>query len=573
MSTNLLNYVNYDFDSIVLQLQDRLRATGAWKDIYRSSTGSMLIEFLAYVLNLTNYYTERRAEESFLSTAQNLSSVRNLVSLLNYQPKRKTSSIGNLQFSIPLALTTIVFIPKYTNCESTDGVKFLTNESAAIQKGQTFVTVSSIQGELAQLEIVSNGLVSQEYLLNSVDVENSGDSDNLTLRVIIDGTEWTLVSSFLNSASTDKHYRIINEMDGTVSVLFGDNINGKSPDSGSTILIQYIKSVGLSGNVSNTGTITTLKDTIYDEDSDAVSNVSVTNTSSFLGGDDEEDIEEIRYEAPQVFKTGDRGVTRNDFISIIRNQSGVADVNVWGENEEAEAAGVDAVQDMLNKIKICIVLQNWLLPDSVFKAALSEDIYLKSMQTVKYEYVIAKILYVIPKLVVKVKTGHSLSQTQVDIEAALADQFLLGDTTKLGTLVKYSGILAAIQDLVGVSYVNMILEVRKELSDTYSSFFNWGATLEVIDVKPETVRLFIDDDFVVTDVDGGAGIGTFSSAGSYTISGTVNYSTGVLTVDISPAPATVLVRYQQEGDGNVTPSLRQIAKLYDTDITSITMES
>jgi len=135
--SNDLNYTIYDFEQAVVQLQNRLQSKGAWLDIYRSSTGEMLIELLAYILNLGMYYTERRAEESYLPTARLRSSVRNLVQLLNYQPKRKTSATGNLVFSITSPLTKIVYIPKYTECESVDGIKFLTNISAAIEKGQT----------------------------------------------------------------------------------------------------------------------------------------------------------------------------------------------------------------------------------------------------------------------------------------------------------------------------------------------------------------------------------------------------------------------------------------------------
>jgi len=573
MSTNLLNYTDYDFDAIVEQLQNHLGATDAWKDIYRSSTGSMLIEFLAYVLNLSLFYVERRAEESYLPTAQNLSSVKNLVSLLNYQPKRKTSAIGNLQFTLSGALSEIVFIPKYTECESTTGIKYLTNESSAIQKGQTTVTVSSIQGELAQIELTSDGTLSQEFLINNTDVENSGNTSNPTFTIIVDGTEWTLVSSFLNSENTSEHYRIINEMDDTVSVVFGDNINGKSPANGSVILIKYVKSDGISGNVTYNDKITTLKDTIYDGVGAIVSTITVTNTSSFLGGDDAESIEEIRAEAPLVFKTGDRAVTKTDFESILNNFSGVADVNVWGENEEALAAGTSAVADMLNKVKMSIVLQEWELPDATFKAALSAAVYAKSMLTVKYEFVTPVFLYVIPTMVVKVVTGKSLAQTQADIEEAMAAAFLLGSTTKLGTIIKYSTIMSAISALTGVSYVTMILEIKKALSTTYDSNFDWGAALEATDIKPETVRLFLDDVEVVSDVDGGAGSGTFSSAGGYTISGTINYTTGILTVDISPAPAAVAVRYCQDEEGNLVPGFNEICKLQDVDITSITMES
>ena len=573
MSAGVLNYCAYDFDLLVVQLQDRLRRSEAWKDIYRSGTGETFIEILAYVLNLCMYYAERRAEESYLPTAQNRSSVVNLVSLLNYHPKRKSSAVGELQFSIDALLSTIVYIPKYTECQTSDGVKYLTNEGGAIQKGQTSVTLKGIQGELVQTEITSDGTTSQEYLISDTAVENSADTTNPTLRVVVDGVEWELVTSFLDSDSTSQHYRVIDEMDGNVSVLFGDGVNGESPEAGQTIVIQYVKSAGLSGNVTFTGRITTVNSTIYDENSTPVT-VSVTNASSFLGGDDEEDIEEIRVEAPQVFKTGDRGVSRNDLIAILKNYSGVADANAWGEKEECDALEVTSLSSMRGIARISVMLQEWALPDATFKAAIIDAIYPKSMLTVKYEWIDPVVLYIVPTLTVKVARGESLSQTQADIETALAGQFALGDTTKIGTLVKYSHVLAAVDNLANVAYATMKLEVKKSLSSSYNSMCDWGATLEAVPITPETVRVFVGDNYQLSDTNNGDGTGSISGTPfAHMIMGTVNYTTGVLMLNVSPAAASVHVRYQQDEQGNVVPTLRQICKLDSIDITDITMES
>jgi len=574
MTANPLSYVNYDYDQLVTNIQNRLKAKGAWQDIYRDGSGEMLIEFLAYVTNLGLYYAERRAEETYLPTAKLLSSVKNIVAVLNYQARRKTSATGVLTFSISVALDKIVFVPKYTECQTSDGVKYVTNESVAIEKGQTSVEVNCIQGELIQKEINSDGASEQEYLINDTSVENSASTTNPTFRVIVDGTEWTKISSFLYSTPTSEHFRVINEPEGTVSVLFGDDINGKIPEAGSTILIQYIRTKGADGNVTYSGSssISTINSTIYDEDGTIVT-VSVLNDSSFLGGSDEETIEEIRYNAPRVFSTGDRAVTKTDFSSILENYSSVASANVWGENEEAAAAGVTADYEMLNKVKISLVLQSWELPDSDFKSTLSDYIYDLSMLTVKYEFVTPTFLLVIPTLKVKVNLGYSLTQTQADIVSELNGQFELGVTTKLGTMIKYSNVLAALDDLESVSYVSMDLEIKKSLSTTYDSGYDWGEALDATDILPETVRLFIDGTYVTTDVDGGSGVGTFSSAGDYVISGTINYSTGIALLDISPEPSSVYVRYQQDEEGSVVPSFNEIAKLSDVDVDSISMES
>jgi len=563
-----INYANTDFESIVLDLRNRLKLRGSWKDIGASGTGETLIELLAFVLTNGNYYTERRATESYLPTAKLLSSVKNLVALIGYQPKRKASAVGKLTFSIALPLTKNVYIPKYTSCKSASDVEYLTNEDVVIEKGQTSVIANSIQGKLTQLEISSNGAVSNNILINSTEVENSESS----IKVVVDGNLWTKVNSFLNSDSDSTHYRVVNEIDGNTSVVFGDGVNGLIPTSGSSIVITYIKSAGLDGNVINIGSVTILDSTIYDEDGSTVT-VTVTNSSSFLGGDDEEDIEEIRYEAPRVFKTGDRAVSKDDFITILENYSGVANANVWGENEEALADEVSAVQSMLNKVKMCVILQNWELLDDTFESTLSDYIYDESMITVKYEFVDPVLLDTIPVLTLKVSTGYSMSDAQDAAESAISDQFVLGGTTKLGSMIKYSNVIAAVDDLESIAYVNMVLEIRKELDDDYDSSCNYGVLLDATAIKPGTVRLFVNGSYVLTDTDSGDGTGVFSGSDPYTISGTINYETGVILLDINPSPTSdIHVRYQQDEDGNIVTTFMQIAKLYDVDVESISME-
>ena len=572
MTNTPLNYCNFDFEDLVQTLQNRLKTKGAWSDIYRSGTGEMLIEFLAYVGQLSLYYTERRAQESFLPLAQLRSSVVNLVSILSYQPKRKSSAKGTLTFTLGTPRNVLTILPKYTECQSSDGYKFVTNEAATIQQLGTIVNVATIQGRLFQKQFSSNGSVDQEYLINDTAVENSADVANPTFRVIVNGAEWTLVSSFLYSAHDATDYRIINEMDGTVSVRFGDNVNGAAPENGASIMVQYIRSDGLIGNVTTIDKITKLNSTIYDASNVQVTDLTVTNNAAFLGGDDEEDIEEIRYEAPRVFKTGDRAVNRDDFIAILENYPGVACINVWGENEEAAAQGIEADPTMLNKAKIVMLMQNWILPDTAFQTFIGNWLYKKSMMSIKYEWVLPVILEIIPTMYVSVNSGYSVSQAKADINAALNAQFVLGTTTRLGTVVKSSQVIAAVQGLIDIDHVNMILEIKKSLSRTYTSLHTWGAALDARDVVPESVKVYVDDTYICTDVNAHDGTGTFIASG---LTGTVNYTTGVILINRSPVGAVAYVRYQQDEKGDIIPTLTQIAKLTDSgaDFVSISVRS
>lgn len=572
-----LDYTNYDFDALVIQLQNLVKAKASWKDTYRSGTGQQLIEAFCYIENLVNYMINRRAEESTILTAKLKSSIVNLVKLINYLPKRQTSAIGYIRFTISAASSKIVYIPKYTECQTANGRKYTTNEESAINPGNTFVDVLSIQGELTEVNFVSDGTTDQEFNISDIDVENSADTNNPSLRILIDNEEWTPVTSFIESISSSKHYTVTQNTDDTITIRFGNGIKGAIPTSGETIIVKYIKTDGIDGNVYNTDNVTTLNNTIYNEDNEAVSNITVTNPGLFLGGDDAETAEEIAYEAPRVFATGDRAVTKDDFMAILDNYPGVADSNVWGELEEAEAAGEDADYESLNKVYISLVLQEWQLPDDNFEELVSIYIRNQSMLTVKYEFIAATILNIIPVIELIVTSGYSLAEGQSAVETELANQFLLGDTTKLGTMIKYSNVLQALDALASVSYLNMYFEIYKQLTSLYDSDTDFGATLEATNIVPGSVRIFVDDTQVSVDTDNGNGTGSFTTVleSDYTVTGTVNYTTGLIAIDIAEGVSDYIVsaRYQQDEDRNIVTDFNEICKLYDTDFISVVRES
>lgn len=558
-TTNPLLYIDYDYDNIKQDLINRLKTAGAWLDTYESSTGIMIIELFAYFLQLNQYYIERRAEECYLGTAQNKSSAVNLVRLINYSPKRKISAVGTLRFSVASPAIKRIFIPQYTKCQTSGGVEFVTTQDVTIEPGQTYNEIQAIQGSLVVLEYTGDGSTDQEYQISDTSVEND---DHLELspfyafRVLVDGEEWTRVTSFLSSDNTDTHYKLRMELDDTLTVIFGDDVRGKTPGSGSAIQIKYIRSDGSDGNVYQTGKVTTLSDTLYDEDGNAVT-VIVTNSTTMTGGDDAETKDEIVDEAPGVFATGDRAVTKADFRSLIINYGSVADVNVWGENEESPPN-----YDMFNRVKLCILLDGWYLLSASFKTNLTAYLQDYSTLTVKYEYIDATILYVIPVLNVIVNRGYSLSQTQSDIETALAAQFVLGNTSKLGTSKRLSNLIDAVDSLAGVNYHSMILQIRKDLTAGYVSGYGFGTTLDAVPILTQSVEIYVGDTQVAVD----NGSGEFIDLSSeYEVSGTIDYTTGVLYVDILPTPTDeiVSVRYRQDQSGDIVVTNNQVCKLYD----------
>ena len=508
------------------------------------------------------YYLERRAEECYIATALNKSSVINLVKLINYTPKRRISSQGSLTFTLAAAATKIVHFPKYTTCQTVDGTLYVTDKDVSIIPPSSSVIATGIQGKKLDLSFSSDGSVNQEFAISDTAVENTNYS------VLISGATWTQVSTFISSVATSEHYRLVHELNDTLTLIFGDGVRGKIPTSGLTITFRYVQTDGLSGNVYQTGKIITLNDAIYDEDGAVQSDIVVTNSTTFTAGDDAEGIEEIRTEAPQVFSTGDRAVTRQDFRYILNNYPSVADSNAWGENEESPPN-----YNLFNTAKLSVILEDWQHPTDSFKDTLGAYLYNLSMLTVKYDFVQAYILNVVVLVVIKVNLAYSLSAVQALVETAITNRFVLGSTTKLGISKKYSNIVRYCDEIAGVGYLHLVLEIRKNLTIDYEPTYDYGGVLDASPVKNDSVKLYAQTGGGVDHLMavGNTG-GTWTDASSdYTIDGYLTYSTGAIGIRFTPNTGLsgVYVRYQQDVGGDIDISQNQICKLYEIDVASI----
>lgn len=566
MSEKPVNYVDYDFETLLAQLQSRLALKSAWKDMYRSATGSMLIELFSAVGTLILYYIERRAEESYIGTAKNRSSLINLARLVGFTPQRRVSATGTLRVSLPSPATSMTFINSFLSdnpfiCSTTNGTKYMVLIDKAIDVNQTYVDVTGVQGTLVDSDYTSTGIVNQEYNLKDTTIENT------YIYVYVNNVLWTKVDSFIDSTNTSAHYTLRNELDDTVTIVFGDNVFGKSPSVGDVVTVKYLQSSGLSSNVYTTGSITTVDSTVYDA-TGTVLTVTVSNTTTFLGGDDAMSDEEIRTDAPKVFATGDRLVTKEDFKVVINAYPSVGDSNAWGENEETPPN-----YNMYNQVKLCVILQNWVLPDAAFEETLSDYLYDKSLMTVRYSYVDPVILYIVPTLYIRVTKGASISYVQSEIETVISDMFDLGTTAKLGTATREGDVTAAIEAIDGVAYSHLTLKIQKSLQQGFSSTYTWAEICDAVPLLPTGVEIYIDSTQIAVD-DGSNGF--TATASGYTVTGNVNYTTGAIGVNITPAPGagtTTSVRYQQDQLGDIVPTKNQISKWLQNVYTTISYES
>lgn len=556
-----LSYADYDYDAIVAQLQGIVAAKSAWQDVYESSTGQMFIEVPAYSGQLMMFNIVRAQQERFILLARLRSSILNNVALLNYKPKRATSAIGNVTFTLSAPLTKNVYIPKYTKLKTASGVKFVTNIDTVIIAGGTSTVVEVLQGQIIERTFASDGTANQSFTINDTAVENSN------LFVFVGVQEWEEVSSFVLSQGDSEDFRVLVQLDDTIKIEFGDGKFGKIPLLGSQIKVRYLETDGVDGNIYSLGLVNAIEDTIYDSDGNAVSTITVSNTTLLEGGEDIEDTEEIRYNAPRVFATGDRAVSKADYEAILENYPGIVTANAWGENEENPPN-----YNEFNRVKLSILLADWQYADINFKTRLCEYLYnYKAQITVRYHFEdpVFCNLIVIDK--VKTTRDFTLSTVQSNVEDAIDDKFKLGiGGVRIGSPVRYSDVDSVIDSTDGVSYHFLEFILTQDIGTGNGIQLTFLDTLDLIPVYEGTAQIFNNGVLVAED----DGTGTIVQVGGSGVSGTVVHLTGVISVTFPVAPIKgniVSVQYKQKYDADepndIVPDKNKIVRMVEKRVT------
>lgn len=94
-----LSNVKPDFDSILMQLQMYLQATGTWSDLQTSGTGQTILEMMAAIGTMNQFAVESAAREGSLTTAVRDSSIYAITRMLGVRIHRKSPATVSAQLS------------------------------------------------------------------------------------------------------------------------------------------------------------------------------------------------------------------------------------------------------------------------------------------------------------------------------------------------------------------------------------------------------------------------------------------------------------------------------------------
>lgn len=121
--------------------------------------------------------------------------------------------------------------------------------------------------------------------------------------------DWSPVRDLLQAAADDAAFVVEVEADGTTSLRFGNDQQGRRPDEGASfVAIEYRVGNGSAGNIG--------ADALFHCVTEEAAVVSVRNPLEAWGGTDGETSEDVRQRAPMAFREPQRAVTEDDYAMM-----------------------------------------------------------------------------------------------------------------------------------------------------------------------------------------------------------------------------------------------------------------
>lgn len=327
----------FDYESILSRLKDNLSKRLESSGILFHSTNQRLLEAVAEELAEDMQYDEYLTNEAKWSTAQNISSLMAQTEFFNYKAHRKIGAKGELTVSSSKTFNGTwshqIEIPKFS--QFYNGTYYFTSYEAAT----LFSTNASVSVPVVEGVVITESFATTMYTdlqLTSYTIAIDDDSiENSVFQVTVNNVVWTKVDSFSEADDETSTIYVVdtnNDFSG-ITITFGDGVSSKKIMSGDEIEVTYVQTNGKDGEVLQSDSVTQVISEFTDA-SGSVVTLYCTNESYITGGEDDEDIESIRLNAPLAFRTGNNLATKQDYYTAIL-ATGLPDMlNVWGEAEQ-----------------------------------------------------------------------------------------------------------------------------------------------------------------------------------------------------------------------------------------------
>jgi len=471
-------FTNLDFNDLRTQIKDYLRANTDFSDFdFEGSNFSILIDVLAYNSYITAYNTNMQANESFIDSATLRENVVSLARNIGYVPRSKRSSESKISFTVntgSLNSRTVTLKAGIVALGAVESGNYIFSIPSAITTTVDnfgiayFNDISIYEGTyLTKTFTIDYSQPNQKYILDNTDI----DTSTIRVSVSLTSTEkYSLYDNILNIDKNSKVFLIQEVNDEKYQILFGDNLLGKKPENGSTVLVSYIVT---NGKTANGASNFTFSGSIVDNNAITItSGISLlTTTTSAQNGDDIEELDSIKYLAPRVYASQYRAVTANDYKALIPYiYTNVDSVSAYGGDE------LDPPQ--YGKVFISIKPRNGNFLSEIKKNEIRKKLKQYSIAGIKPEIIDLKYLYV------ELDTTIYYNQSFTANASLLRNQVIntlniysrSTDVNSFGGRFKYSKVNSLIDNTNRAITSNITkVKMRRDLQPAFNTF----ATYEI----------------------------------------------------------------------------------------------
>lgn len=326
-----VGYLDRGYRTIKTALVNRVKTLlPEMTDYSQSNIFMIILDYMAALTELLNYYVDISARELYVYTAQHISSMIQLSRLIDYRIKARIPSTVRVTVQLldqegnPAEATQDIIFKGDNILLGSNGVPFRQMGDVVMRKGSNLVALDleqSMKSATNPDEYTNLGLIPEGKNPTLPLPSNYADGSGT---IYIDGEQWDLVETLGFSSPYDQVFVVEYVSEGLFVAKFGDGIRGAIPRAGAEAKLSYNITQGINGNL-DSGTITDFKGTPNVEPSGALTNytLNITNPNAATGGSDRETIEDMREHLGCSLRTLDRAVTFKDFIDIAKLCPGV----------------------------------------------------------------------------------------------------------------------------------------------------------------------------------------------------------------------------------------------------------
>jgi hypothetical protein len=326
-----------DFDGIKDNLKTFLSQQDEFTDYdFEGSGMNVLLDVLAYNTHYLGYNANMLANEMYLDSADQRSSVVSLAKQVGYTPGSASSSTATIDVVVNNGSGSSITMSRGTKFTTTvDGTNysFVNNADVSIQP---------IDGvyKFSNLNIYEGTYLNYKYTANTTDTDqrfiipnDNVDTTTLTVKVQESSSDSTtntykLATGITALDSTSKVYFLQEVENGRFEVYFGDGVLGQAIADGNIVILDYIT---CNRDEPNGATSFTLSGTIG-----GFANVTITTIGNAANGSEPESIKSIKYNAPRDYTSQDRAVTAEDYKVLVKSlYANAQSVQVYGGEDAA----------------------------------------------------------------------------------------------------------------------------------------------------------------------------------------------------------------------------------------------